>query len=839
MKKKTFSDHLRETGKLKLLQVARIRVPSKLQNNPEAEQAAFVLTQARTFLSEEVIAEALKLTGIPRAERAVRVVDADLGIVEAEANGEIVRASSNPFQEAGLHYLPPDELVVTTPSVRPTEPAWVSLPATPEPPTPVRAEPVPEQTPHEDGYRPPVDLTLLIPEDVLPPAQAEEPPHAAPAAAPLSATSWEPTAPEADPRVPAAPPAPALSGAPHTTPAAGRHRSPAARASHAGTAAVLTPEPELPAPIVTAAPEETSDPLRGFQDPPGAAPRPTRDRPRERRITFGEALIQLGFGDVQTYEINDPRLEHTLLKHGRITEEQALRGIALSRHLEFIDALQHPPSKDVLHLLDEATCSQNRVFPYRLEEGVFTVLTDTPQREVLLRTTVAERSGQPRVELALTTSTVLDRLIRDAYTAHATFRDLAQEVEQQGKAEVELGGEDNAVKRYVRDIITTAVARRASDVHFEPTEAGLQVRHRVDKRLRLATTETVNKDGMGNVIRVLKLMAHMDVGNNREPQDGRILLTLGTGRINLRASSMPLAEGREKIVLRILREASEIPEIEQLSMHPRTLALFEKLIAQPDGMILVTGPTGSGKSFTLYSALKRIAREDNNVQTLEDPIEYQLPGINQAQINDDVEFTFQRALRTALRQDPDVILVGEIRDQDTAKVAVAAANTGHLLLSTLHTNDAPSAIQRLRNNGIEDFNIAPALRAVLAQRLVPRVCPHCSQPTTLPDAVQAQLKRARLSVTDQSRKANPAGCSKCDRGRDGLIPVHELLVVDTAMREQISAGATVDELRSLALSRGMLDLLTDGYVKAAAGLMDLDDLKFVVTADKDLSYSPA
>ena len=505
-----------------------------------------------------------------------------------------------------------------------------------------------------------------------------------------------------------------------------------------------------------------------------------------------------------------------------------------------MDALENPPSPDITHLLDETTCVSYRVFPYRLQDGVFSVLTDTPQREVIIRTIVAERSGQAQVELLITTSTVLDRLIRDAYTAHTTLRELAQEVAQQGPtAEVELDGDDNAVKRFVRDIITTAMSRGASDIHFEPTDAGLQVRYRIDKRLRKATTENVNKQGMGNVIRVLKLMAKMDVGNNREPQDNRILLRLGTTRVNLRASSMPLAEGNEKIVLRLLKEASDIPEIEALSMHPRTFDRFRQMINQPDGMILVTGPTGSGKSFTLYSALKRISTEENNVQTLEDPIEYQLPRINQAQINEGAGYTFERALRTALRQDPDVILIGEIRDTATAKVAIAAANTGHLLLSTLHTNDAPSAVQRLRNIGVEDYNIAPALRGVLAQRLVPRVCPHCSEETALPERAQDRLRRAKLPITGQARKANPAGCSKCERGRKGLIPVHELMVVDAGMRERISEGATVDELRTYALSRGMLDLITDGYAKAAEGLVDLDDVESVVNVDLDLTPAHA
>jgi len=554
-------------------------------------------------------------------------------------------------------------------------------------------------------------------------------------------------------------------------------------------------------------------------------------------MSIAEALLSLGYGDVQTSEMTDPRLEQTLLKHGRINEEQAFRALAVTRGMQFRDVDSDPPRPEIVHLLDEHSCTTYRAFPYTLEDGKFFVLTDNPQREMIIRTSVAERSGQQHVELLLTTTTVLDRLIRETYTSHTTLRDLTHEIERHNMAvnEVDLDADDNAVKRYVRDAIATGVSRGASDVHFEPTEAGLRVRYRIDKRLRLATTEPVNKSGMGNIIRVLKLMANMDVGNNRDPHDNRIILKIGTRRINLRASSMPQSDGHEKIVLRILKEAHEIPEIEALDMHPRTLARFQHMISQPDRMVLVTGPTGSGKSFTLYSALKRIAGEGINVQTLEDPIEYQIPGINQSQINDDAGYTFEKALRTALRQDPDVILVGEIRDKNTAMVSVAAANTGHLLLTTMHTNDAPSAIQRLRNIGIEEYNISAAVRGVLAQRLVPRVCPHCSVPGPLPERAKAALRAAKLPDTGSVKQANPQGCSRCENGRKGLIPIHELLAVDSHIRELIDAEASVDALREAALNRGMLDLLTDGYAKAAEGLIDVADLESVVNIEIDLA----
>ncbi|GAA5533948.1 GspE/PulE family protein [Deinococcus aluminii] len=864
MKKQTFGDHVRTEGKLGIIQVGRLRVPGHLQKQPQREQDAYVLERARSFLPEDTIERALQKSGVRRADHATKVIDAGRGIVEAKAGEATVRASSNPFQEDGLLYLPPDALVIAPPPIRPQEPAWIAPPS--------------QQG--EEEYRPPVDLAALaaeVPAPVQPdpsheveaprgpdtplspatvpqaavPALADPteaplpgeqtgmtltPPLDVPAPLPQTATLLAPSSPPAQ----AASPVPATpEPAPAPTPETGGPTSLTSAPEVRPTPSVPPKEQVTPPP--TPAPLTAPDPLRGQADPTPAAPRPFPKRERARRMTTGEALMQLGYGDVQTSELSDPRLEQTLVKSGRINEEQAFRALALARDLTFVDADTDPPRPEIAHLLDEHTCTTNRVFPYRLEDGTFYVLTDMPQREMVIRTTVSERSGQPHVELLLTTSTVLEQLIRDAYTAHTTLRDLAQEIQEGGAPtpEVDLDGDDNAVKRFVRDIITAGVSRGASDIHFEPTDAGLRVRYRIDKRLRLATTDTVNKNGMGNVIRVLKLMAHMDVGNNREPQDNRITLRLGTRRINLRASSMPLSEGHEKIVLRILRDAGDIPEIEGLHMHPRTLDRFRQLIGQPDGMVLVTGPTGSGKSFTLYSALKRIASEENNVQTLEDPIEYQLPGINQAQMNDLSGYTFARALRTAMRQDPDVILVGEIRDEETARVAIAAANTGHLLLSTLHTNDAPSAVQRLRNIGVEDYNIAPALRGVLAQRLVPRVCPHCSTEAPLPEHVRGALRDARLPVDGTARRANPEGCSRCERGRRGLIPVHELLVIDAHQRDLISGHASTDDVRAAALRSGMLDLITDGYVKAAQGLVDVDDLESVVNSDLDLTPAHA
>jgi len=588
---------------------------------------------------------------------------------------------------------------------------------------------------------------------------------------------------------------------------------------------ISTPEP-ITAPRTSAAPPDPD---------PTPVPLPTTPRReiRRKRKSIGETLMHLGYGNVQTHELSDYKLDETLLKAGRINEYQAARAQAEARNLQYIDITDDPPHSDVAHLIDEHTAKTHRVYPHHQDpDGTLHILTDSPGRETLINTAVTERTNRHPITLHVVTPTTLDRLIRDHYTNATALKDLHTEFSQPTTTETDLDDTDNAVKRFVRNTILTAALRNASDIHFEPQEDGLRVRYRIDKHLRPAT-EALPKASTDNIIRVLKLMAGMDLGNNREPQDARISLKVGTARINLRVSSLPQTEGHEKIVCRVLKEAKDIPDIEGLSMTPQTLARFAHLIHLADGMVLVTGPTGSGKSFSLYSALKRIATPEKNTQTIEDPVEYQLPNLNQSQINADVGYTFAKALRSAMRQDPDIILVGEIRDEETARTALSAANTGHLLLSTLHTNDAASAIQRLRNIGLEDYNIAPALRGILAQRLIRKLCPVCSAPSTLPPRAATALRKAHLNFTDDARQPNPDGCAACERGYAGLMPIHELLVVDDLLREHISDHASTATIADAARASGMIDLLTDGYLKAAQGLITIQDLEAAVNTQLD------
>ena len=838
MKKQSFGDVLRTTAKLSFTQIARL---SLRQNSkaPEREKDLLCLKQAREMgIPEEAIAQALAAYGIQKADKSVRLLDKTRQIVEATAQGETVQASTNPFQEEGLYYLPPDEVLPAQPAPNPpTEPTWLKA-----------KEPEKVVADQEQEYVPPLDLTQF-------PAQEPSPVLETPAAA-RSTTEPQLTL-DDEVQIPTkeihqsaplkeAPSTFAERAAPVESPATVEVSAPPAVAS--APAPQLVPEPApaptlgknkfaRPAAVNPAPPADSSsevDPLRVQNDPVPAAVQLSiaGQRQDSKRLSIGEAFVRLGYGDVGTAELSDPKLGMTLMKAGRVTEEQAFRALALSRNMPFVDIALAPPHPDVAHLLDEQTCKTNRVFPYRREEdGRFVVLTDTPTRETVIRTNITERSGLHPVELRIVTKSTLDTLIRNQYTAIQNLQDINKEFQLAKTTEVNLDGDTNAVQRFLKDIITNGVARRASDIHFEPSDEGLRVRYRIDKRLRPALEEKVATHGMGNVIRVLKLMADMDIGNNREPQDNRIVMNVGHQRINLRVSSLPQSEGHEKIVMRILKEASDIPELEGLQMSPHTLERFKQVIMQATGMVIVTGPTGSGKSYTLYSALKRLATEENNVQTFEDPIEYSIPHINQSQINKKAGFTFARALESALRQDPDIILVGEIRNKETADIAIAAANTGHLIFTTIHANNAPSVIQRLRNIGVQNYDVAPALLGVMAQRLVRKICPHCSTPTQLPAHVKQAIAQSGVPIQHDARLPNYAGCPKCEGGFRGMTPIHELLAVTSQVRDVISMNGTVEEITAAARVGGMTDLLLDGYLKAAAGIISYHDVEQAVNIE--------
>lgn len=391
---------------------------------------------------------------------------------------------------------------------------------------------------------------------------------------------------------------------------------------------------------------------------------------------------------------------------------------------------------------------------------------------------------------------------------------------------------DNApVTQLVNLILLDAMKMGASDIHIEPYQKSMRMRFRVDGILYQKSPPPKHLEAA--LVSRLKVMAHLDIAEKRMPQDGTARVRIGEREIDIRTSTVPVAEG-ERIVLRLLNRASTLLPLSELGMSAAMLTRFQALLSEPFGVMWVTGPTGSGKTTTLYAALQELDTEQLNVITIEDPVEYQLPTISQIGIKPKIGLTFSRGLRHILRQDPDVILVGETRDLETAEIVVRSSLTGHLVFSTLHTNDAVSAAVRLIDMGIEPYLVAAATRAALAQRLIRQLCPHCRQPARLSDKARAALG------TKANRLANAglwtaAGCDACTGGYKGRIGLFELVEVDGEFQDIIREGANIRTLRRVATERGMTTLLDDGIDKVLEGRTSIEEVLRVVGHGPDAS----
>jgi len=373
--------------------------------------------------------------------------------------------------------------------------------------------------------------------------------------------------------------------------------------------------------------------------------------------------------------------------------------------------------------------------------------------------------------------------------------------------------------RLVNMFITRAVEGRASDIHVEPFEDEMKVRYRIDGVLH--DIESTPKRLQAAIVSRIKIMAKLNIAERRLPQDGRIRLRVGENELDLRVSTIPVLYG-ESVVMRILRKEGIVIDLELLGFGPQTLRSFNQLITKPNGIILVTGPTGSGKTTTLYGALDKINSPDKKIITVEDPVEYQLKGVNQIQVKPQIGLNFANTLRHIVRQDPDIIMIGEIRDLETAEIAIQSALTGHLVFSTLHTNDAPSAITRLLDMGVENFLLSSTIRGILAQRLVRVICPACKEKdTAIPD--REELKLFGIDTTQSLYHGK--GCEQCaSTGYYGRAGIFELLVVDDEIRKLILKSADANQIRTTAKQYGMRTLLEDGAEKIKAGVTTLSEI---------------
>ncbi|GAB4545989.1 MAG: type IV-A pilus assembly ATPase PilB [Phycisphaerales bacterium] len=402
---------------------------------------------------------------------------------------------------------------------------------------------------------------------------------------------------------------------------------------------------------------------------------------------------------------------------------------------------------------------------------------------------------------------------------------LVDDTSQDQETDLEREAAESPVIRYVNFIIQSAVKEGASDIHIEPGEKALKVRFRIDGVL-FESMHPPAKMAAAITSR-LKIMANLDIAERRVPQDGRIRCTVNNRKLDLRMSTLPTPNG-EKTVLRILDTKSINVELDDLGFDENTLETWKTAISQPHGIVLVTGPTGSGKTTTLYASLRQMDKKTKNVSTVEDPVEYHLDGITQTQTHERAGMTFAKALKALLRQDPDVIMLGEIRDLETATIAVQASLTGHLVLSTLHTNDAPSSVTRLINIGIEPFLIGAALNATLAQRLVRRICKHCVKEAEMTESLQ---EFADIQGFQPGEIKEGAGCPKCrGTGYSGRVGLYELLVVDDHTRDIIARNPNVTEFRRECVSRGMRSLMDDGFQKVREGRTTIQEIRRVVEA---------
>jgi type IV pilus assembly protein PilB len=529
-------------------------------------------------------------------------------------------------------------------------------------------------------------------------------------------------------------------------------------------------------------------------------------------------------------------LTATLVKIGALTEESLLDFLSRFYGVPAMDLRSFEPEVGLTRLLPAEVATKFMALPVSRSGRRLIVAMANPTN-IFAIDDIKFITGYD-VDPHVATEGSLKRALDRAYDSAGTMADVMKSIDDELSVVEEapeaddagIAGADEApIVKLVNSLIFDAVRKGASDIHMEPYEKSLRVRFRIDGVLQEMMSPPFKFKAA--IISRLKIMAELDIAERRVPQDGRIKIKVQGRTIDLRVSSLPTIFG-EKIVMRILDKGNLNIDLEKLGFEAGAMKEFVSAIANPYGMVLVTGPTGSGKTTTLYSALSRVNTPEVNVMTAEDPVEYNLDGINQVLVHEDVGLSFAAALRAFLRQDPNIIMVGEIRDLETASIAVKAALTGHLVLSTLHTNDAPSAIGRLVDMGIEPFLVCSSVNLVLAQRLVRRVCANCKRLITLKDEV---LRELQLSPEDAATGTFylGAGCVDCGntgyRGRQG---VYEVMPLTPRLREMVLERASANEIKKLAIEEGMLTLRRDGLMKLRKGLTTTEEILKETAADK-------
>ena len=553
--------------------------------------------------------------------------------------------------------------------------------------------------------------------------------------------------------------------------------------------------------------------------------------------SVAEILIIRGLMPIESLDdiSGDPATDElqiiNLIDAGVLTDVQVASARAAQAGLPFVELIDFPIDRTAVSLVSAALCRRHDLLPLSVAGDTITVAMSNPGDVFALDDIRA--ATRMRVNAVVAERQDLRNAMNRLLRADGELNDLTTALEEEGKPSADMvpvvseAFEDDApIVRFVNLLISQAIQDRASDIHIEPGEHEVRVRYRIDGVLH--EMQRAPKQIQNGVISRLKIMSDIDIAERRKPQDGRLSVVHGGRKIDLRVATLPTVWG-EKVVMRILDNSGSSMSLDDLGLLQRNFDVYKKSYTKPYGMILVTGPTGSGKSTTLYTTLNTVAKPEINVITVEDPVEYRLPGINQVQTNVKAGLTFAAALRSILRSDPDIVLLGEIRDHETAQIAIEASLTGHLVLSTLHTNDAPSAITRLTEMGIEPFLVGSALDCVLAQRLARKLCPKCKE-AYVPS--REMMTENRFTWSDDEALPTlyrPIGCSACSKtGYKGRLALHEVMAVSEDIERMAVEHASALAISKVALEQGMITLREDGLRKVKAGITSIEEILRVV-----------
>jgi len=528
----------------------------------------------------------------------------------------------------------------------------------------------------------------------------------------------------------------------------------------------------------------------------------------------------------------DKAIGQCLISLGYATGEEVTQAIAEFYKFEYVDLSTIKIPDHVIQLVPESVARENKIIPVSDADETIKVLVSDPfdietiekLRFILNRKVETALAPQEQIQEAINKyygqveGESADSMLQEFTDTQIDFTETEED-----KAQAEEGADENSapVVRLVQYMIQEAVQLRASDIHVEPFEDRVRIRYRIDGTL--VERDSPPRRLLGAILSRIKILAKMDIAERRRAQDGRITITVGEKELDLRVSVIPTNHG-QSTVMRLLDKDNIKVGVKQLGLGDRDFKVFTGLIKRPNGILLVTGPTGSGKTTTLYAALNALNRPDRKIITAEDPVEYYLPGINQVEVRHNIGLDFARIIRAMLRQAPNIILVGEMRDTETAQMGIQASLTGHLVFSTLHTNDAPSAVTRMTDMGVPGYMVASSVIAVMAQRLVRKICTRCKHPITLSDAVLAEAGLP-TSIVPFSKFSKGKGCPYCQKKTyRGRIGIYELMVVNGKLRELMFAGQSSAILRAEAIRAGMTTLFSDGLRKVINGITTMDEV---------------